>query len=279
MSYTYLLLISLGIAVITYIACYLIKFNLPVANHTFSFIAGLVTAVGLFVAAPTLPVQKDSLVLIVGTSGEFPPFSFIQDGKAVGFDVDLIKEIEQRIDKKIEIKHMPFCTLLPSLQLGVIQIVASGLTATPERAKQVLFTAPYLENNPLVIVSLRSAPANNLQELNNKEVVVNVGFTADLYMSTIQGPLLKRLKSTTEAFLALTSGRSAAVVTAQNTVQPFFDQYGTQLFHVAVIPNTDEHTALAITPKRPELLKQIQLTLDKIKKDGTLQKLIKKWRL
>lgn len=223
--------------------------------------------------------KKDPNIISVGTSADFPPFTFMSDDKMVGFDIDLINEIANRLNKKTELKNMPFGTLLPSLQLGNIDVIASGLTATPERAQRILFTSAYIENNPLVIISLSAKPAQNIQDLNNKEVVVNEGYTADLYMSKLTGPILKRLKTPAEAFLALKSGRAFAFVTAQNTVKPFFEKYGADQFHIATIPDTEESASLAIAPQNQELLKKVQEVLDLMKTDGSLQNLKNKWGL
>jgi arginine/lysine/histidine transporter system substrate-binding protein len=246
----------------------------------------LVVCAGLLVSASVAwhmfkspKTDGNSNILIVGTSGDFPPFTYVENGKLVGFDVDLVEEIAARLGKKIELKNMPFSTLLPSLQLGNLQVVASGVTETPERAQQVLFTTPYIENNPLVIVSLPASPAKTIQDLFGKEVIVNDGYTADLYMSKITGPLIKRLKSPADAFLALKSGRAFAFVTAQNTIAPVLAQYGSQAFHLAAISDTEEPASLAIAPQYKTLQAQIQKAQDDMKQDGTLEQLKKKWGL
>lgn len=239
----------------------------------------IVGGIVYFVQPSVQQSAADTNTIIVGVSGDFPPFTFLENGTVIGFDVDLIKEIGKRLNKNIEIKNMPFNTLLGSLQMGTLQVIASGLTATPERAQHVLFTTPYLENNQLVMVSLSKAPAHTIDELRDKEVVVNEGYTADMYVSAIQGPIIHRLKTPAEAFLALKSGRAFAFVTADNTVKPFFAQYGTSEFHVAPIPGTEENASLAIAPHYPQLRDELQSALDSMKADGTLQSLKTKWGL
>lgn len=223
--------------------------------------------------------NKDKNLIIVGTNADFPPFAFVKHGKIVGFDIDIIEEISKKINKKIELKNMSFGVLLPSLQLGTIHVIAAGLTSTPERAKRVLFTTPYLDDGPLVIVSLKSNPIYSIQDLQKNEVVVNEGYTADQYISKIPGLAIRRLKSPAEAFLAVKSGRSAAFITAATTVKPFFDQYGEQMFNVAEIPGTGENSCIAVAPQYPELLKEIQAALDTMHQDGSLSALRAKWGL
>lgn len=280
MSYFILFLIATGCAFIAGSLCALLK----IKSTLYTFLT-----VGVFVAVTALLLMFNGVkhtqstsvadTIIVGTSGDFPPFSFIKNEKLVGLDVDLIDEIGKRLNKKIELKNMPFSSLLPSLQLGTVQMIASGLTATPERAKHVLFTTPYIENNQFVIVSLDTAPINSVADLTNKEVIVNEGYTADLYLSALTGPIIIRLKTPAEAFLALKSGRAFAFVTAQSTVKPFFNQYGTQDFHVVPIAGTEENASVAVAPQYPDLLNQVQKALESMKEDGFLDKLRTQWGL
>jgi ABC-type amino acid transport substrate-binding protein len=50
-------------------------------------------------------------------------------------------------------------------------------------------------------------------------------------------------------------------------------------FNIFTIQGTDENTAMGISQKYPELLKQIQPILDAMEADGTIEKLKKKWGL
>lgn len=239
----------------------------------------LVLALIWFVKPKLARTRQNTNIMTVGVSADFPPFTYIEKDQIVGFEIDLVQAIATRLGKQIELKNMPFATLLPTLQMGQLQVVAAGLTATPERAQHVLFTEPYVQDNPLVIVSLVSNPIRDVSGLVQQEVIVNEGYTSDLYLSKIEGILLKRLKTPAEAFLALKSGRAAAFVTACDTIKPFFAQETTQDFVVANIPDTSESAALAIALAYPDLLKEIQACLDDMQQDGSLKALKTKWQL
>ena len=217
--------------------------------------------------------------ITVGISADFPPFTYIEHEQFIGFDIDLVNELGKRLNKQINWQNMPFGTLLPNLQLGHIQVIAAGLTATPERAKHVLFTKPYIEGSPFVIISAKNKPVQTISELGNQEVVVNEGYTADLYLSNIPGLNIKRLKSPAEAFLALKSGRAKAFVAAKNTTEHFFAQPESRDFMIVDIDGTHESASLAISPKYPQLLAEVQTALNSMEQDGTLLKLKTKWKL
>lgn len=226
----------------------------------------------------TAPTVNENL-LLVGTNSEYAPFSFMENNQIVGFDIDLISEIAKVMGKTVEIQDMPFDALIPALQSGQLQIIASGITPTQKRAQQVNFTKPYLKGDQLLIVSLVAQPFTSVTDLHDKKIAVNEGFTADYYMSAIKGPQLIRFASPIESFMALTSGRVDALVAAENSVKPFLNHYGTEKFSVAQIPDTTDEYALALSKKYPELVAQIQSAIDQLEANGTLDALKQKWKL
>ncbi len=240
-------------------------------------IAGTAVLFFSFYREKTEPSCKDTNTIIVGTNAEFPPFTFIDNNRIVGFDIDIMQEVARRMGKTIEWRDMPFDALIPEIQFGNIHMIAAGMTPTPERAQRILFTTPYTTENPLVIVSLARNKITNLKGLVGKEVIVNDGFVADEYMRKIAGVTLQRLPTTTEAFLALESNRAYAYVLALRSAQPFIDKYGNNHFNIVAIPDTAETSALAISKQYPHLLPEAQQALDAMKSDGTLATIKKKW--
>lgn len=236
---------------------------------------------GLLLLSGCFQSKKDAVqdhILIVGTESNFPPFSCKENGELAGFDIDVVTEVARRIGKTIEFKDMNFEALLPQVQLGAIQVVAAGMTPTAERAKIVSFTEPYIIGDPLIIVTLADSDTKDLEDLKKgRRVVVNQGYTADFYMSKVEGPELIRLETPAEAFLSLQQGRADAYVTAKNTLAPFFKKRDAEGFERKIIPGTDESTALIVSKKYPELLREIQEALNQMESDGTMKSLKKKW--
>lgn len=82
----------------------------------------------------------------VGVSPDYPNFEFRQKGELVGFEVDLVKEIGQRMHKEIVFVPLPFASLLPELQLKRIDMIASGMTPTEKKRKHVDFSNIFYRN-------------------------------------------------------------------------------------------------------------------------------------
>lgn len=223
--------------------------------------------------------QSSSTVLIVGTNSDYAPFSFREENTIVGFDIDLIHEVANRMGKTVDLRDMAFDALIPSLQMGTLQVLACGLTPTSERAQKILFTTPHIQGDPLVIITPATHALTSLTQLMGKKVAVNEGFTADSYMATIQGPELIRYATAIEAFMALENKSVDAFVSARSAVKSFIDHYGSQKFSVAEIPDSSDEYALAISKKYPELLEPMQKAINAMIADGTIAALKKKWHL
>ena len=88
-------------------------------------------------------MEKGNKKLVVGTDGVFPPFGYMENGKVVGFDMDLISEIAKNLGYEVEFKVQSFDSLIPSLKAGKLDVIASGMSATEERKKSVDFTEEY----------------------------------------------------------------------------------------------------------------------------------------
>jgi polar amino acid transport system substrate-binding protein len=82
--------------------------------------------------------------LINGIDANFPPFAFIdKTGAPSGFDVEAMNWIAKDIG--VEVSHQPieWDGIITSLVTKKIDIIASGMSITADRAKQVNFTIPY----------------------------------------------------------------------------------------------------------------------------------------
>lgn len=240
----------------------------------------LLPALALFVFV-LLPhkTRNRSDDLIVGTNTEFVPFSYIENGEIVGFDIDVAKEVCRRLGKRCVFKDMPFDALIPDLSYGNVDFIAAGMSWTEERAKRVSFTRPYLSHDPLVIFSLTSQNVTTLDGLRGKNVIVNEGYTADLFL-TERGDLnLIRLSAPADAFLGIMNGRAEAFVTAESTVTSFLENQDPAMFRYNPIEGVDENCAIVVSKNKSELLAAIQGALDSMERDGTMAKLKRKWKL
>lgn len=109
---------------------------------------------------------------------------FIHGATARGFEVELAQLWEKELNEgrplaertKVVLVPTPFERLLDDLAAGKGDVVAAGLTITPERAARVAFTRPYFTNVGEVVVANRALEElSGLGELAGRRVVVRAG--------------------------------------------------------------------------------------------------------
>jgi ABC-type amino acid transport substrate-binding protein len=91
--------------------------------------------------------------LKVGVSGDYPPLIYKQEGRLVGIEADNAKAVGDIIGQPMTLVEMPFEKLIPALQAGEIDVIMTGMSITPERAEQVIFTESYMEIGQMAIMS------------------------------------------------------------------------------------------------------------------------------
>lgn len=91
--------------------------------------------------------------LVMGFDEEYPPMGFVsEDGTHVGFDIDLAREVTARMGVELVLQPIAWDSKELELAGGNIDCIWSGLTITPERAQQMLFSMPYLANEQIMVV-------------------------------------------------------------------------------------------------------------------------------
>ena len=109
--------------------------------------------------------------LYVGTNAEFMPYEYLENGKMVGFDIELMDAIGKELGYEIVWSNMGFDGLLPALQMKKIDAVIAGMSQTPERQKAVTFSMPYMlvsSDEHFVIVN-ENSPLVKKEELKGKK--------------------------------------------------------------------------------------------------------------
>jgi len=136
-----------------------------------------------------LPAAKaeapDPNAIRVGMAANYPPLSFREDGKLVGIEVDLVREVVRETGLTMSIKQVPWAELIPALQSGKIDVIMSGMSVTEARAQQVAFVEPYLRTGQMVLVReqdvARLGPPARMRDPGRRIAVVG-GTTGERYV-------------------------------------------------------------------------------------------------
>ncbi|HEX2554736.1 MAG TPA: transporter substrate-binding domain-containing protein [Microvirga sp.] len=191
---------------------------------------GLFTVVlGCFAAADAMADKlKDILskgVVRIGVPLDAPPFGS-QDANRnpVGFDIELAEMVGKALGVKAELQQITGANRIPYLLTDKVDIVISVMGLTPERAKQIMFTAPYA-NTFLAVYGAKSAKIAKAEELGTSRVAAAKGTTQELAITAMNPKAsIMRTEDDATAAAAYLSGQAELIATNSIVAQALAKQ-------------------------------------------------------
>lgn len=213
--------------------------------------------------------------LIVGTDVGFEPFEYIKNGETVGFDIDLVQEMANDLDRELVIEQVAFDGLLAALQAGRIDVVAAGMTATEERAKSVNFSDPYYEASQMIIVKRDNLEIKSKADLAHKKIGVQLGTTGDEMVGEIEDAEKVQFPAVPAVLQELSNGRIDAVILDNAPAEKYLKNKPELKMLTEKL--SAENYALAFNKKDVEILRGANRTIARIKQDGTYDSMLDKY--
>jgi polar amino acid transport system substrate-binding protein len=229
--------------------------------------------------------QEQTNKIIVGTSADFPPFEYKAANQTiVGFDIELIKKILTDEGYTVEVQDIGFDSLIPSLQTGKIDVIASGMTITDERLQQVDFSSPYYDANQSVLVKVgANVTINNIGDLKNYTVGAQTGTTGWVWVNdtlvatgNLSSENFRSYDLYTDAVADLIIGPSrVGAIVIDSPVAQAFAKSG----DVKIVLNitTNENYGFAVEKGNTELLTKINNGLALVKTTTYWENLVEKY--
>ena len=229
-------------------------------------VAACLTACGGAKGATLKDVQKAGK-LMIATSPDFPPFESLEGDAVVGIEPDIMKLICDKLGVEAEFVQMDFDSVLIGIQAAKYDCAMSGITVTPDREKNMLFTDPYY-NAAQVIVVTEGSPITGKADLAGKVASVQTGTTAESGCQD-EGIEVQAFAANADAKAALTTGKvDAWVVDNLTAMQMVEDGDGLVILDEKM---TEEPYAFAFAMGSEDLVAAINDALAALIADGTVE--------
>lgn len=228
----------------------------------------------------TLAEVKAAGELVVATSPDFPPFENLEGEEVVGIEVDILKKICEKLGVTLTLKQMDFESVLPGVQAGKFDCGMSGITVTPAREKNMLFTDPYFVATQAIVVKAGSAIASKA-DLAGKKVSVQTGTTAEEYCLD-NGYGVSAFNANSDAQTALLNGNVDAWVIDNLTAIAMVETYNEGKADDAKLvilseAMTEEPYAFAFAFGSEDLVAEINKIQKTMLDDGTIAGIFEKF--
>ena len=167
------------------------------------------------------PARADKLqdilskgVVRIGVPLDAPPFGS-QDANRnpVGFDIELAEMVGKALGVKLELQQVTGANRIPFLLTDKVDIIISVMGLTPERAKQITFTAPYA-NAFLAVYGAKATKVDSPATIGSLRVAAAKGTTQELALSAMNPKAtIMRTEDDATAAAAYLSGQAELFAT------------------------------------------------------------------
>ena len=203
-------------------------------------------------------VSAQADTLKVGSHPTFAPFEFVDsEGKAIGFDIDLINAIAKANGDTV-----------------------SGMTITDVRKERVEFTNGYYKSIQSVLI--RKADADKfkkVEDLKGQKICTQIGTTGDKFARTLTEDVIA-MNNEPDALMELRNGGCSALINDRPTnlyylLQSKATEIG-ELKDDSLYLNP-EFYGIAVNKNNKALAERLNAGLEKIAASGELKAIHEKW--
>ncbi len=218
--------------------------------------------------------------LIVGLDIGSNLFSFRDPitGEITGFDVDIAGEVARDIfgtPSQVEYRILSSADRVTALQNNQVDIVVKTMSITCERKKLVNFSTVYLVANQRILAP-RDSAISQASDLSGKRVCAVKGTTSLQRIQEINpSPIVIEVVTWADCLVALQQRQVDAVSTDDSILAGLVAQ--DPYLHIVGPSMNEEPYGIGINLEDTGLVRFVNGTLDRIRRDGTWSTLYRKW--
>ena len=217
--------------------------------------------------------------LVVATEAEFPPFESVEGGQIVGFDVDLVRAVADDLGVRLELRNVSFKSIIDELTSGKVDLIASGMTVTDERARTVLFSDVYFTTITCLLVSTaRRGDVRSVEDLDrpDRTVAVKEGTTGEVAAKKrLTKAHIVSHEAENTAAMDVAEGRADAFLYDLSSVTQHQQRNPERTFLIEA-PVTHEPYAMACRLSDAALKQRVDAVLARLRTEGRLAALLAK---
>lgn len=209
---------------------------------------------------------------------DLQPFGFMEDGKHVGFDLDLWSEIAKDININYEAVSMDFGAMIPALQTGSIDAALASMFVNDTRKQVIDFSDVYYISSYGVLVRKDDESIKVPADLAEKSISTVTGGEAAIWIqNNLPNAEVTLFPNLTNSFLAFQAGRVDSVIYDYPTLAYYAQTEGAGTSKVLEESIGDRSQVAIAFPKGSELVAKVNESLAKMRSDGRYDALNKKW--
>jgi len=250
-------------------------------------VAAAAAATAAMLLAPAVTASADKLdevkargKVVVGVSDTTPPFSFKKPGESivVGYDLDLVHAVAKRLGVAVETVSLSSAERVPLLQQGKVDFVATSMTRTPERLKDIDFSYIYFVTPHAVVVKKSSGITSVHQLAGKKASSASTSTAGGNLKEVVPSVEIVYVRDYAVAFAMVKDGKVDAFPTDESVLRAIVQQDGRPDDYLLLPDFTKaRNVGFALKKDEPRLKEAINRALLDVEASGEAIKIFEAW--
>ena len=245
---------------------------------------GLLVAVTLTACGKTNSNKaqlKTPGTLTVGLEGTFSPYSYRENGKLTGFEVELARDIAKQADLKVKFVPTKWDSLIAGVGDKKFDVVLNNVTVTKERQKKYAFSTPYIYSREVLITRKDNTSIKSVKDIKNQKIAVGTGTNNETVAEKYGAKVVPNSEFSSTLSL-IKQGRAVGTLNSREAYMAYLKDNPSAKndFKYTLIPDSQvapAKIAVLMAKDNPGLKKKINKALKELKADGTMKKLSEKY--
>ena len=225
-------------------------------------------------------VASGELRIAIASDDFLPWTGHGENNELLGFEVDIATKLAEDLGVTARFIERPFDDLIPSLLAREADVIISGLSITPQRARRVMFSWPYGRSDLELIVSTPAIPdgaMENSYDMQGMVVAVISNTTSEFYGRQLF------INSEIKAYPDFNAARDAFLagdvngLVASKPYPGYLALYDPENYTVAGDAITSTVEAVAVHPENYRLLNYTNSWIQEAMASGFLEDATRHW--
>lgn len=225
---------------------------------------------------------KTSHKIIVGMSGEQPPFNlFVEGNGPIGIDVDIANSVAKHLDAKVEFSIMKFELLQDALKNGEIDMIISSFSVSEKRKETLLFSPPYMQiGKSLLTTKTKLKTIIDTTGFNDKSIHLtglDKSTSEDLAEERMPKAKFTPVSHYEQALIMIRAGEADALICDLTLCELAMIRDAQKELTILQNPLAVEDVAVAVNKNEPELNAVISEHINHLENMEQLKEIRKAW--
>lgn len=215
----------------------------------------------------------------IGTEGAYAPYNYMDaNGKIAGYEVDLGNALCAEAKLTCTFVVNEWDTIIPNLVAGNYDMIMAGMSITDERKKTIQFSEEYYPVEPSMFAAA-SGDNINLSALKGKKVGVQGATVQAGYAKThfSANNTVLSYETFDQSVADLMAGNLDVLLADGDPLKPVVKASNGELAFVGKGIRIGGGVGIGMRKSDSALVKKLEAALVTLKKNGTVDKLIKKY--